>query len=113
MPTINNFVAYKGEALQFQCAPAAGTSPNITGFTLQFNIRAEARPGTPVLLSLTTSNGITVTDALNGLYTVTITSAQNLALGAGTYVFDVWRTDPGSESELAVGKIQILPTAKW
>lgn len=78
---------------------------NISGWTLVFSLRVI---GAAVLLQVSGA----VTDAAGGVFTVSLTKAQTAALSRGTYDFDIWRTDSGSESRLVYGKA-IVEDQAW
>lgn len=116
MPSVVDIVVYKGEACRFRCRPEYPTPPvDITGWAIRFHISKRSglsSSQTPLLL-LSTGAGITIVGASVGEFDVQITSAQMLTLGAGEFVFDVWRADTGNETLLATGKFTIRVVARW
>jgi hypothetical protein len=83
---------------------------NITGWSLAFTVK-RAYGDAAALLSKTTAAGITITDAANGVFRVTLASADtnNATVGAGAYVYDVQRTDSGFRTVLCLGTLTVLP----
>ena|SRR6266446_2969736 len=83
---------------------------DLTGWTIQFRIR-DAVGGASSLLK-TTAAGITIADAGRGILsislaradTASLTPSNGLAAGKG-YVWEVRRTDTGSETVLARGQL--------
>lgn len=89
---------YRGEdvAIVFTMTPLT----DISGWTIVFTLKAQ--PATPTsLLSISAS----LTTAGSGIFTVAISSTQTTSLSAGTYAYDVWRTDSGSAAELSIGAL--------
>ncbi len=79
---------------------------NITGWTFSLNVRSAGQllTGYPVTV------GFAITDAANGIFTVSLTSTQTAAFAPGAvYDYDVWRTNAGSEKQLAFGNLQVEP----
>lgn len=97
---------YKGEDITLTVTMAPATV--ITGWTLAFKLRKTF--GDTVLVTKTTGgSGITITDATNGVFTVTIPKASTQDLDARAYVFDVARTDSGFQKILTIGALTLLP----
>ena len=101
MPATDSIEIYKGEdvTLSFTMNPVV----DITGWTLEFNIE---QSGTVVL-----TKSASVTDGPNGLFSVSLTDADTDGL-ANNYTYDVWRTDDGSESVLAIGNFIVHRVAR-
>jgi hypothetical protein len=95
-----SFAAYQNITIQVTMSPVT----NITGWTLQLNI---ARNGTSIL----TNTDPSITDETNGIFTFTLTSTQTgVTMGVGTFQYNVWRTDVGSETLLAYGLLNVSNT---
>lgn len=77
----------------------AATVVNITGWTLVITVKNPA--GTTV-----TING-TVVLGTAGTYTWTITAGNIISLGVGVSKVDVWRTDSGAATLMALGDFNI------
>ncbi|MDE2102181.1 MAG: hypothetical protein KGL39_33355 [Patescibacteria group bacterium] len=93
---------------------SAVTPTSISGWSLQMNIKVSPADAVDKLILDTGSNaGITITDSTNGNFTVAITAAQTTTLGVGTFVWDVWRTDTGSNDLLATGTMQITGSVRY
>ncbi len=88
---------------------AAETVTAINGWHLQFILRR--RPGQPALITKTTGSGITITDAVNGVFAVQLSKADLAALAPGKYWYSALRTDSGFEDVLAYGEVMVLPSA--
>lgn len=97
------FDIYDGEAatLTFTRASAAA----ITSWNIAFNVK-QFHGDSTALLTLAGS----ITDATNGVFTVSLTATHTgTTLSAlQSYVFDVWRTDSGSETMMAFGTLTLL-----
>ncbi len=101
MAQINNVSCYKGEAVTITAAPLVQT--NITGWTLLATFKE--KPGDNA--ALLTVPGV-ITDAPNGIFTVSLTSTQTkTTLGTGLLYWDIFRTNAGSETALSVGRFEI------
>lgn len=74
----------------------------IGGDTFQVNVRLA--DGTVKLQAAPT-----VINVSSGIFAFTLTSAVTGALAVGDYVYDVWRTTPGSECRLAYGPFAVTP----
>lgn len=90
---------FRGEdvTLTFTMSPVV----NITGWAITWKM-AE-RPGDTVLLTKTA----TLSDPTNGVFTVSLASADTAEMDAGLYWFDARRTDSGSKATLADGTIRL------
>lgn len=77
-------------------APAGG----VAAWTMRFRVR---KLGKSVAFEKTTGSGITVTDAVNGVWTVAVTAAVTALLDPEQYEWSFWRTDTGSENPIAFG----------
>lgn len=49
-----------------------------------------------------------ITSAASGVFTVALTAAQTAALDLQSYVFSITRTDSGSNTQMAVGYLNML-----
>src|SRR5262249_27360661 len=97
---------YKGEDVTLTVTMTPAT--NITGWSLQFTLRKQYGDST-ALITKTTGAGITITDATNGVFKVTLPSADTQALDLRAYVFDIQRTDAGNRTVLTIGNTTVLP----
>jgi len=102
------FEHYRGEdvVLSFTMAPVQ----NVTGWTIKLYLKTDAEASGDPLLTITA----TITDGSAGTFSVTLTSAQTLALLAGKrYRFDVWREGTGVQTLLFAGNLDILGQVRF
>lgn len=96
-------VVTSGEAVSYVGTPTAAT--DVTSWTLRWRIYD--RQGGTLLLTPT----VTKTTPGTGVVTVSLTAAQTASLrssaGRTNLWFDFWRTDSGSERELARGQLPV------
>jgi len=84
---------------------------NIAGWSLAFRVKRQGTDDT-VLIEKTTANlGVNVVDPANGVFDVLILKADttDAAVGAGSYEWNLFRTDSGNEILLARGYWSIPP----
>src|SRR5262245_6093723 len=85
---------------------------NVTGYGLRFAVRRY--PGgtdlPAVLTKDTVTGGVVITNGPGGVFDVVLgdDDTESPLLPAGRYAWDVWRTDPGSESQLCGGDFFVL-----
>lgn len=86
---------------------------DMTGWAITFTLR-DAIGGTSNFTK-TVGSGITITDGPRGIITITIADTDTSALTATKsladakgYVWDIWRTDAGSEVCLARGQLILM-----
>lgn len=90
---------YEPKTFRVTMSPAT----DVTGHTWQLNIRSA---GTVVLQKTT----FTVENTSSGIFKVTVTSAETALFSIGAiYDYDIWRTNSGSEAQLAYGMLEVLP----
>ncbi|OAI46891.1 hypothetical protein AYO44_10570 [Planctomycetaceae bacterium SCGC AG-212-F19] len=106
MASVANISFYKGEDVVLTITMAPATA--ITGWSLQFTLRKQFGDATP-LVTKTTGAGITITDAANGVFKVTLASADTANLDLRAYVYDIQRTDTGNRTVLTTGNLTLLP----
>ena len=84
---------------------ATGTVANLTGYTGAGQIR-KAYTSTTF-----TAFGVTVTSALHGVLTLTLTNAVTNAMKAGRYVYDVeiTKTSDGQKTRVVEGQLTVNP----
>lgn len=102
MASTDTVTVYRGEDvdLNFTMVPVT----NITGWTLLFTVekgRRKVITKTPVIVS-----------AAAGTYKVSLTQTDT-NIKEGTYQYDVWRIDDGSERVLSVGSLVISDDARF
>lgn len=88
--------SYRGEAVELDFTPPNPT--DITDWTLAATVVKTA--GAVVSLSAVP----TITTAAAGAFKVLFSGTDTKGLAAGSYEWDVWRTDAGSEKRLAGGR---------
>lgn len=70
------------------------TARDLSGYAMQMQVRDA--PGGTLYADLSTANGkISIFDAANGKFRVTLTATETAALTAGTYRYDLKVTDAG------------------
>lgn len=94
---------FRGESilLQFTMSPIE----DITDWTIEFTV--EGSPQTPKKIQ----KPATVTDGPSGLFEVTLTAVET-DLRVGSYQYDAFRTDVGSQRALAVGAFIVRDVAR-
>lgn len=102
MPSNDVITIYKGEDvdLNFTMNPVE----SISGWTIKLNVKS---PSAVVITK--TAN---ITDASNGEFTFVLADDDSDDLSAGSYQYDVWRTDAGSERVLAIGSFVIADVVR-
>lgn len=100
MAQLNNVGCYLGEAiaLTFTIKPLT----DITGWTIKLTIKNNATDVGQLL-----QVAAVLTTPASGIFTCSLTHAQTLTLGVGTYAYDVQRTDSGSEAVLSIGSLTV------
>lgn len=93
---------YKGEdaLLLFAMLPVE----DITGWTIALTVRGASG----VLITKSAD----IESAEDGTFSFTLDSDDTAELRAGTYAYDVWRTDDGSEHVIAIGEFSLLPIVR-
>lgn len=66
---------------------------NITGWSLTAAFRQRVTDPDPPIFTLTLGDGFTITDAVNGKFTMVISTARTKLLPLGRIVFDIMRSD--------------------
>jgi hypothetical protein len=104
--------AYNGEDYEARGTHKSSRAPassvvDISGWTIKFTVRAVATSPDALL-----SVDATLTAPTTGQYTIPLTAAQTAALGVGRYPCDVWRTDDGFQTEMAIGFLNILQSVR-
>jgi hypothetical protein len=98
---------YAGEDLDI---PLALDPPaDVSGWTVTFTLADS--PGGTVRVRKTVGAGIAWSDVAHGIGAVTLLHADTVGLPAGTYSWDVQRTNAGGSREYASGILILRPTA--
>lgn len=107
--TVNvNFEEFAGNTLQmiFSYKQSNGTVIDLSSHTARMQVRVAISDVSPVL-SLTNSSGIALASTGNNLV-VTISAAQTLTLGVGSWIYDIELTDSlGKVNTFCYGKIKL------
>src|SRR5687768_16887689 len=77
---------------------------DVTGWAVTFQVR-DSLGGTSRITKTTGGGGISLTDAGRGVLTIIIAKADTQGLAPGNYVWDLKRTDTGSNTVLAHGTL--------
>lgn len=110
MDVLSTFITkpiYRGDtaALPIQCKRSDGTTPiSLTGASL----KATLKQGDIAIASWQVGSGITVTDAINGLATLLLLTA-NTDQAAGLYDLDIVCTEQDGTRTTAAGTVRIVP----
>lgn len=96
-------------AVEWQ-APA-GTGINLTGYDVRAQVRdGYADAGGTVLASMTIGDGVTVTSAVGGAFTLSIPATDTETMPTGNYVWDCEVESAGGEvTRLLMGRAIIRP----
>ena len=77
---------------------------NIAGYTFAFVVRKAI--GAAAIITKTSGAGITITSAAGGLIAISLSAADTALLDANTYyLFEIYRTNSGSEVKETTGLI--------
>lgn len=85
---------------------------DITGWTITFTVVSRLPQTNTALLTKTLGDGVTVTNAPGGDFTVSLSSADIQSLGSGQFYYAVTRTNAGFTDEIASGIMDVSSTAK-
>ena len=104
MATTQEIGITRGEskALRFNMRPVV----DITGWVLSFTIVKKLDSPTKV----TQQTGVIVSGP-SGIFDILLPRSVTLLIDAGTYYFDVWRTNAGEENPVADGKFVVKGSA--
>ena len=104
MATFGDFTVFKDTdvTLTVTLSPVV----DITGWTLSMVVRKQY--GATAAMTIA---GV-ITGATTGVFTFAIADTDTENLDTGAYVYDVLRTTAGSETVLASGILNIMPTSK-
>jgi hypothetical protein len=93
---------YRGEdvLIRFVMSP----SEDVSAWSIVFTVRG----ADGVLISRTCD----IDDGPAGEFSVLLADDDTDGLRPGTYLFDVWRTDEGSEHVLEIGDFNVAPVAR-
>lgn len=95
---------YQRTATDAEILAGTGTAQNISGWSLSWMLKKlKTDEDSAALITKTTLSGIVLTDAVNGVCTVTVDDVDTDALVAGLYHHELKRTDAGFEAVLTFG----------
>lgn len=80
---------------------------NLTGSTFRMGVRKHASDVTEIILLSTENGGVTITDGVNGKFSITITQANLLKIEPGDYEHSLIRTKDGAKSALWRGALTV------
>jgi hypothetical protein len=75
-----------------------GAVLDLTGGTIEWNVNISGTNSSVIQKSSATSSGIVLTDALNGIVTVTVSPTDTSSIGKGTYTLDGQFINPSAET---------------
>ena len=104
-------VVFAGEDLfiPIHVVDDAGADVNITGWTFGAWLRDELVPANLITVP---SNSFTITSATGGLANFSLARATTLSIGDARYKIGIWRTDSGSQDDMAEGTIIFKSSAR-
>lgn len=104
MAAERNITIYKGDSYthQINIKNSANTAINITGRSYVSQIR-KSKASESILVSFTT----TITNAANGVLTMTLTAAQTSNINTGIYYYDLQETNGATITTLMGGKVTV------
>jgi hypothetical protein len=80
---------------------------NITGWAIDWNLRAYHGASTALATKTTGAGTITLTTPASGIFTVALITGDTSALTEGLYSWDSRRTDSGAQDVLAYGTFHL------
>lgn len=81
---------------------------NVSGWSMGFYLRLQ---NNSLVITKTSGSGITCTDGVNGVWQVSLFTADSDDLSATLANWSFWRVDAGFETPLAVGTCQLYRTS--
>ena len=98
-----SFAAFEAVNIRTQMSPVV----DITGWTLQVNIRTFNQT------VVYQTSDVIFNSAETGLFTFSLSSeTTGQTIGAGNYVYDIWRTDENFQTQLVSGNC-FVTTQEW
>ena len=104
--TTETILVYRGEQVVLNWAMTPVPVGGIVGWNLSFTVAKKVNA-----LSKLISKVPVIDDPVAGTFHVTLTD-EDTDLKPGTFVYDVWRTDDGSEQLLALGVFMLSGDAR-
>ena len=92
------FLKNTDRVYSFIAKDPSGQAINLTGSSFDMEVRT--KPSSEVLLSANTTNGkITMPDAANGVFQLTVSSTDLSGIEEGTYRYDIFLINPDTTKE--------------
>ena len=112
MATVNITASTDADCLQVFTCNAGGVPIDLTGNRLHMGIRYQVADATAALELTTENGGLSLTNAVNGTFTLLITNAQLLNLGAADFVQSLVRIRPDNlQLRVWSGALTVTPGA--
>lgn len=105
-PIVNNLRVQRGEIVTFVCTVYPQPT-NILNWNIQMKVKNNYGDAAAVL-----TKAAVITDPTNGQFTLTFSHAET-NITPRSYVYDIWRTDGGSEVALGKGDFVIDPEVTY
>lgn len=105
MATLTDLSLYRGEDITITVTMSPPT--NVSGWTFALSVKRRYEDST-TLISKTSP---TIVNATSGIFRFSLASADtfNANVSTGDYVYDVQRTNSGSQTVLCAGSLKVLP----
>ena len=105
MAGIRDISIYKGDSYthEVRIKDSANTAINISGRTYRAQVR-KTKASEVIIKTFTTS----ITDAANGVLTLTLASSDTSNIGTGIYYYDLEETNGSIVTTLMGGKITVI-----
>lgn len=109
-PTAQKITLAIGQSKVITVTMDAAPSGGVGSWTVRFRVRT--RGAATVLIEKIIATGVAITDAVNGVWTITLKGSETLPLLPQEYEWSFWRTDTDSEAPIAFGTILPYVTAE-
>lgn len=108
----HNFVCEKGATFSETVNIAlAGSSVDLTGYTVEMDVRLFEESGTEVITLTTANSRVDVSDVANGNVTLTIADTDTDDLSIGSYTYDLRIESSGGTASFPLyGQFDVIPT---
>jgi hypothetical protein len=108
-PTPQTLTLAIGQAKTLTVTMDEPPSGGVGSWAVRFRLR---RKGYAILIEKSIGDGITVLDAVNGIWTIDLVGDDTAALQEIEYTWSFWRTDITTETPIAFGKTTPYVTAE-
>jgi len=100
----DNFFVGEDKILEYQVKDTTGNIIDITGWSIEWVLREDPDTSTVLVTKDNGGNGgLSITNAVNGIFQVTMDAADTSALPEGRYAYGASRTDTGLRGLLVYG----------